>query len=271
MPTVPHPSDSTVKMRIVYLTAALSLVGFFLEVGPVGGTFQLVTTGLRLELPMLGFLAYLALAASAAYGLHLTEDEPTPKEDKQPPTPIKAGGDGGEIREYVRTRPELHQLRMFFIALGGYTVLKGITLALIWPQAAALNFVPLAAFEFGLAYVGIGWFILMQFLRWYAMRRRWVRLQNELLGVDVPQIIAVAIFLKPLFFFVTASMKGMLLAGPLYLMSDLLHLCVAAVAVILWFARPLTLQRTIINLSVVGGITVLFTIGLVVIEHMLTA
>jgi len=271
MPTAPQPSDSTVKLRIVYLTAALSLVGFFLEVGPVGGTFQLVTTGFRLELSTLGFLAYLALAASAAYGLHLFEDEPTPREDKQPATPLKAGGDGGEIREYVRTRPEMHQLRMFFIALGGYTVLKGLTLALIWPQAASLNVVPLAAFEFGLAYVGIGWFILMQFLRWYAMRRRWIRLQDELLGVDVPQIIAVAILLKPLFFFVTASMKGQLLAGPLYLMSDLLHLCVVAVAVLLWFARPYTMRRTLAGLSATGGIITLLTIGLVVIEHMLTA
>ena len=65
-----------------------TLIGFVLEIGPVAGIFPVVVA-LSLELPTLGFLPYLALAASAAVGLHLSEEEPTPKEKK----PEAPGGD----------------------------------------------------------------------------------------------------------------------------------------------------------------------------------
>ncbi|HEY3378721.1 MAG TPA: hypothetical protein VGL77_14635 [Armatimonadota bacterium] len=272
------PTDQTLKLRIVYLTAALSLVGFVLEIGPVGGVFSLANAGptvwgaLTLELSTLGFLAYLALAASAAVGLHLTETEPTPKEDKPDSrTPLEATSDGPPPEKArTRVRPELHQLRMLFTALGGYALLKGISLALMWPQATQSGISPGAlvrALEFGFIYVALGWFVLWQFLRWYALRRRWIRLQDELLGVDVNRIIAVVLLIKPVVFFLTLALRGEPGTPLLLLMSALLHLAVVAAAALLWFAHPLTLRRTLIGLSATGAAIVLLTLVLIAVER----
>ncbi|HOF89800.1 MAG TPA: hypothetical protein PLZ36_17110, partial [Armatimonadota bacterium] len=210
-------TDATRKYRIVLIVGALSLIGFVLEVGPLGGVFSLANSGppvasaLTLELAALGFLAYLALAASAAVGLHLGEEEPKPKEkddaERRPPEPVigtvemphKPEG----AAEGVRVRPDLHQLRMFFTALAGYSLLKGISLSLMLGAAAPYGIglaALLRAFSFGLTVIAIGWFLLWQFLRWYAQEQRWVRLQDELVGGDVFRAVAAVLLLKPAIF-----------------------------------------------------------------------
>lgn len=270
-------TDQTVKLRIVFLTGAFALIGFFLEIGPVGGVFSLANSGisvlnaLTLELATFGFLAYLALAASAVIGLHLSEEEPTPKEEK-PTEPLQATSEGGAAPEEarVRVRPELHQLRMLFTALGGFALLKGINLALMWPTAVDYGMTTgtlVRVFEFGFIYVALGWFILWQFLRWYALRKKWIRLQEELVGVDVSRVIAVAILVKPVIFFAGFLLRGPNVGITLWTMAALLHLTLIAVAILLWKARPFTLRRTLIGLGIIGGVIILLTAILAVIER----
>jgi len=261
-PPPPKPSDQTAKLRLVSITAALSLVGFVLEIGPVAGVFPSVFLGLALELPTLGFLPYLALAASAAVGLHLSEEEPTPKE-KKPETPnVQPTPEGEMVGQQVRVRPELHQLRMVFTALGGYALLKGLNLALMWPQAIRYGIGPgqlLYAYEFGFVFVALGWFVMWQFLRWYAQRRKWVRLQEELVGGNVTQLIAVFILIKPFVNILTMILQR-ITPNPLVITAILLNLAVAAAAWLLWTARPVTMRRTVVGLLTTGGIIVLLTI-----------
>ncbi|MHB9132022.1 MAG: hypothetical protein ACYDBB_13190 [Armatimonadota bacterium] len=265
-----NPSDQTVKLRIVLLTAAFGLVGFFLEVGPVGGAFQQTRFGLSIELPIFGFLAYFALAASAAVGLHLSESEPTPKEETPETANVKPSGTGEAVGERVRARPELHQLRMFLTALGGYALLKGISFALVWPlmgTTASRYLVDtntlVKAFQFGFIYIGLGWFVLWQLLRWYAQQRRWVRLQEELLGVDVSQMVALVLLAKPVIFFLTVMPQS----GPQYILSALLHLAIVATAVVLWLARPNHFWRAIAGLLIIGILVILLTVMLVIVER----
>ncbi len=265
------PTDQVVKLQIVLITAVLSLVGFLLEVGPVG-VFPLVSIGLALELPTLGFLPYLALAASAAIGLHLPEQEPTLKEKPPEPTttPLKATSEGEMAEGQVRTRvrPELHQSRMVVTAMGGFIVLKGLNLAMMWPLTASsgITFEQLTrAFEFGFIFMSVAWMIMWQFLRWFAQRKRWIRLQDELIGADINRIMAVVVLLRPLLYFGAAFFRGFPYVSPL--LTTLLELSVAAIAVLLWFARPLTLRRTITGLLIVEGVILLLTVALVIVER----
>lgn len=266
------PTDQTIKVRLVALVAAFGLAGFFLEIGPVAGAFPQVAIGLRLELSSFGFLAYLALAAAAVVTLRLSETEPTPKVEQPSSPPLPATSEGGEVREYARVRPDLQQLRSLLTALGGFTVLKGISLVFLWQAALQSNSYPARALQFGLAYVGLGWFILIQFLRWYARRRRWIRLHDELMGVDISRVVAVVIMLKPLFFLAVAIYAGLRPAGLLYQVAPvLLHLGLATAAVLLWLARPLALRRTVVGLAFVGGGIVLLTVVQAVLERVLPA
>lgn len=251
-------SDQIRKLQLVLITAALSLVGFFLEIGPLGGAFVLVTSGLTVELPTLAFLPYLALAASAAIGLHLSEDEPVPKEP--PPTasdqPVVSQTETAQ--PYTRVKPELQQLRMLFTALGGYAVLKSLSLALMTPYHLGADQL-VKAFEFGFIYVALGWFLLWQFLRWYAEQHRWVRLQHELVGGEVSRILAVVMLVKPLSFLITATLQHT--PDPLPLFSLLLNMAIVIAAILLWYARPYTLRRTIIGLSTTGGAIIILTLA----------
>lgn len=263
------------------MAGAFALIGFFLEIGPIGGAFSLVlgsipvATALTLELSSLGFLAYLALAASAAVGLHLGETEPKPKkqagEDEEAPAPerIELGTEGDAVGERVRVRPELHQMRMFFTALGGYAALKGISLLFMAPAAQEFGIGPgvlSKAFSFGFFFVAFGWYLLWQFLRWYAQEKEWVRLQDELVGGDVSRAVAVVILLKPLMFLVNLALQRIewsLLLSPLAL---LLQATLIAGAVLLWFARPATLRRTLYGLAITGGVAIFLTLALAVLE-----
>jgi len=259
-------SDQTAKMHLVLITAALSLVGFVLEIGPFAGIFPVIV-GLPLELPTLGFLPYLALAASAAVGLHISEEEPTPKEKKPEVPEVRPTPEGEMVGQRVRVRPELAQMRMVFTALGGYALLKGINLALMWPLVAAQGSAVspeqlLSAFQFGFIYVALGWFVMWQFLRWYAQRRKWVRLQEELVGGNVTYIIAFFILIKPV---INLILKSYALS-PLIITEVLLNLAVLAAAWLLWTARSVTMRRTIVGLLTIGGAIVLITIALAFIE-----
>lgn len=270
------PSDQLIKLRLVLLVAIFSLVGFFLEIGPLGGAFSLPTGGvpignaLSLELPALGFLAYFALAASAAVGLHLGETEPTPKEKDEKAGTLDAVGDGEMTGEAVRVRPELHQARMVFTALGGYILLKGISLGLMWQVAPRFDIERAAlvqAFQFGFFYTALGWLVMWQFLRWFAQRRRWVRLQDELVGGNVLHVVAFTLLIKPIIYFFT--LRSLTLT-PLTAMSLLLHLMVIIAAIFLWTARPLMLKRTVAGLLVTGGIAIILTIALALFERTAT-
>lgn len=275
-----NQSDQTLKIRIILLAAAFSLLGFVLEIGPVGGVFSLSNSGptvaaaFTLELMAGGFLAYLALAASAAVGLHPSEEEPTPKKEQPAGEKPQAVSTSEQPQENVRerVRPELHQLRMLFTAMGGYVVIKGISLALMTifahPNLTSGQYIRL--FQFGFVFIALSWFVLWQFLRWFAQEKRWIRLQDELVGADVTRIIAVVILFRPFIFLVTALTRGTLLFTAMGMTTLLIHLSLVAIAIILWFARPTTLRRTLVALGTTGGIVVLLTIVLAIIERGIT-
>lgn len=273
-------TDATRKYRIVLIVGALSLIGFFLEAGPIGGAFSLSNAGLpvnaslTLEMATLGFLAYLALAASAAVGLHLGEEEPTPKEtkDEEETPPIEPVIGTVEMprepegaAERVRVRPELSQMRMFFTALAGYGVLKGISLTIMFSSLRSAA-VLLQAFSFGLLFTAIGWFLMWQFLRWYAQEKRWIRLQDELVGGDVFRVIGVVLLFKPAGFLYALIMGRFALNDSLILLAALLHLTLVAAAVLLWLATPTTFRRTLIGLGITGVVIVILTLVLAVVE-----
>jgi hypothetical protein len=272
------PSDQTLKARLVGVTALFGLLGFVLEIGPVGGAFSLVNRGapvataLALEMATLGFLAYLALAGSAAVGLHLSEKEPTPKEEERPEPQSMRAGDGDLVGTQVRVRPEWHQFRMVVTALGGYAVLKGISSYFMWllaPQYGVDRQVVLQAYQFGFSYIAVSWLVLWQFLRWYALKHRWVRLQAELIGGNVAQVIAVVILINPLIFFV--RLAGQFSLNPTTLLAVLLHLTVVVAAVLLWTARPFTLRRSVIALLATGGVALVLTVMLAALERVVIA
>ncbi|MHB9026193.1 MAG: hypothetical protein ACYC7E_18805 [Armatimonadota bacterium] len=264
------PSDQAIKQRVVLVTALLSLVGFVLEVGPVGSAFQPAWIGFAIELRGLGFLPYLALAAAAAVGLHFSETEPRPKEPPPESGPVPAVSNGA-VGERVAVRPELHQFRMFLTALGGYVVLKGIAFAFMWPYASQNYLVDagtlLEAFRFGFLFMALSWFVLWQFLRWIAIRQRWIRLQEELVGGDVVRMIAVIIVLEPIYYLVKAVLLGELSALPQIILALLLHLMLVPVAYFLWTARPVNLRRTVIGLLSTGGVIAVLTVILVIVER----
>lgn len=250
-------------MHLVLITAVLALVGFVLEIGPVAGAiFPSIAIALALELSTLGFLPYLSLAASAAVGLHLNEEEPTPKE-KTPEVPeaTQPTPEGEMVGLRVRVRPDLHQMRMIFTALGGYAALKGLNLALMWPRATVQHgILPeqlISLFEFGLVYVALGWLVMWQFLRWYAQRRKWVRLLDELMGGNVTQVVAIFLLIKPIL-----NIGGIIriTLNPSLIVALLLNLAVIAAAWLLWAARPVTLRRTIVGLLTVSGVIILLTV-----------
>jgi hypothetical protein len=269
-------TDATRKYRIVLIVGAMALIGFFLEVGPLGGAFSLANSGLpvsnalTIELAALGFLAYLALAASAAVGLHLGEEEPTPKEKEKPeesPAPPEPNG----AAEGIRVRPELHQMRMFFTALGGYSLLKGISLSLMLGPAAqyGVGLAPLLqAFSFGLLVTAIGWFLLWQFLRWYAIEKRWVRLQDELVGGDVFRAIAVVLLLKPVLFAYGLVTGAVPVTGVLLALTGVLYLAPVVAAYLLWTSSPKTYRGTLRGLAITGGLAALLTLALALVERM---
>ncbi|MHB0937593.1 MAG: hypothetical protein ACYDCO_18895 [Armatimonadota bacterium] len=263
------PTDQLAKTHLVLITAVLALVGFVLEIGPVAGVFPFILVGLALELSTLGFLPYLALAASAAVGLHLSEEEPTARE-KKPETPEapQPTPEGEMVGQRVRVRPDLHQMRMIFTAIGGYAVLKGLNLALMWPLAPNYNISQaqlINAFEFGFVYVALGWLVMWQFLRWYAQRRKWVRLQEELVGGNVTQVVALFILIKPLINIGTVILQR-ITPNPQLVIAILLNLAVIAGAWLLWTARPVTMRRTVVGLLTVSGVIILLTVIRAVLE-----
>ena len=257
-------NDQTAKLYLVLITGVLALIGYVLEVGPVNSVFPVtsifptVALGLSLTLPALGFLPYLALAASAAVGLHLAEEEPTPKEEKPEVPEVKPTPEGEMVGERVRVRPELHQLRMVFTALGGYALLKGISVALMWQPAQAVNINLLSAFRFGFFFIALGWLVMWQFLRWYAQRRKWIRLQEELVGGNVTRVVAPIILIQPVLYFAGLLFQRMVIV-PQVLIAILLHLTLVAAAALLWYARPLTLHRTVLGLLLTGGAVIILT------------
>ncbi|OPZ83196.1 MAG: hypothetical protein BWY76_02387 [bacterium ADurb.Bin429] len=282
-------TDATRKYRIVLIVGALALIGFFLEVGPLGGVFSLANSGppvssaLALELAAFGFLAYLALAASAAVGLHLGEEEPKPKpkekdeERPAPPEPIigtvEMPPEPEGAAEGVRVRPDLHQMRMFFTALAGYSLLKGISISLMLGAAAQYGIglaALLRAFSFGLAFIAIGWFLLWQFLRWYATEKKWMRLQEELVGGDVFRAVAVVLLLKPAFFLYGLLTGAVPASGLLLLLTGLLYLTPIAAAWLLWVATQDTFRTTLRGLAITGVIAVTLTVILATVEQAVT-
>lgn len=260
------PSDQISKRNVVLVTAALALLGFVLEIGPVAGIFPSVLAALGLEIPALGFIPYLTLAASAALGLHWGEDEPKPKEPPTPEQPAMRAPEGEMVETRARVRPELHQSRMFLLALGGYMLLKGISLTIMWPQGELYD-LP-GAFTFGFFYLALSWLVLWQFLRWHAQRRKWIRIQQELLGGDVTRLVAVILLLRPLIFFYKVLSQGLTFTSPQVILDSVMHLVVIAAAAVLWSARPLHLRRTLISLFAVGAVFVLLTILRGVLEGM---
>jgi len=283
------PSDQHIKLRIVLYCALFGLLGFLLEVSPVGGVFGSslggppVFTAFTWELQSLGFLAYLALAAAAAVGLHLAEKEPVPKE----PEEKKQDGDAAQRqpspfapempeapdvaeRTYPRVRPETHQLRMMASALLGYSALKWMSLTLMG-QRFGLDLGHLSRlFETGLIFTALGWLLLWQFLRWYAAERQWIRLQEELIGGDVARPVALAILIKPLLFAYAVLANPLLVAGTRGLLVILLYLSLSALAVILWHARPGQLTRTLSTLAGAGIVFFLITLALGIVEQRLS-
>lgn len=266
-------SDQTRKMRIVLITGLFALVGFVLELGPVGGAFSLQLGGLpifnalSLELVGLGFLAYLALAAAAAVGLHLGEEEPKPKEGQPPEEAAPSMVNPREgAAEGVRVRPELHQLRMLFTALVWYGVLKAVSLAIINGYLPSPG-VAFTAFSFGLLFTAAGWLLLWQFLRWYAMEKRWIRLQDELIGGDVSRAIAILILIKPAAFAYGLAMRQLTWDSRLSPFTLALELLLVAAAVVLWGSRPATLRRTLTALAVIAVALTLVTLVLAFMER----
>jgi len=257
-------------MHLVLIIAVLALIGFVLEIGPVAGVFPTILVGLSLELSTLGFLPYLALAASAAIGLHLSEDEPTPKEKKpetsEAPQPTP---EGEMVGQRVGVRPDLHQMRMIFTALGGYAVLKGLNLALMWPLARNYSVTQaqlISAYEFGFVYVALGWLVMWQFLRWYAQRRKWVRLQEELVGGNVTQVVALFILIKPIINIGFIILQR-ITPNPQLVIAILLNLTLIAAAWLLWTARPVTMRRAMVGLLTLSGVIILLTIIRALIER----
>jgi len=269
-------TDQIIKWRLVLLTAVFSLLGFVLELGPVCGVFSLVSqgrpifTGLTMELTSLGFLGYLALAAAAAVGLRASEEEPISKKVKMPDPsgslPTLGNGDSVQMRE--RVRPELHQLRMLLTGLGGYVILKGCSLVLMWPLALRAGLTVgmlIRLFQFGFLYVALGWFAIWQYLRWFAQRRKWLRLQDELVGADVSTFLALIILMRPIVYGVLLPTHGLSLhLQPI--LALLLQLAIAGFAVIIFLSRPYLLRWTRIALSVNASIMLALTIALAIAE-----
>jgi hypothetical protein len=267
MTTAIPPSDQVCKFRIILLTAGFSLFGFILEISPIGGAFFWAHEGFAIELPAMGFLAYLALAAAAVVGLHPGEVEPTPKE---PPDSVKPKltGKGDAVGEHAQIRPELHQSKMFFTALVGYSLLKGASIAWMWHNTRIIVISEnlWAGLQFGFFYIAIAWFILWQFLRWYAYQRKWIRLQAELVGGNVSHFIALLILLKVAVYLIHSAARDQFTFDVLGILSLLLHLLLVPIALLLWLARPATLRKTLFGLAINSSIIVILTIFLAIIE-----
>jgi hypothetical protein len=263
-------NDKALKLQIVLVTASLALVGFFLEVGPVGGAFGLavggrpVLVGLTLGLQGFAFLPYLALAMSAAVGLHMGEDEPRPEPEDEDRRPTKPGQADAKPAPRARVRPDLFQLRMIVTAILGFVALKGMSLALAWPTAVGLGVTPATltrTVTFGLAFTAIGWFILWHLLRWIAAQQQWVRLRDELVGVDAQRVLAGAIAIKPVWFLLTGATAAVLL-GVIGALSIALFLAVGAAAVALALAVPARPRDTVVALGGISLLIVALTIAL---------
>lgn len=271
------PTDQQKKWRLVFWATGFAFIGFVLEIGPLGGIYSLLNSGppvltaLLDELAALGFLAYLSLPAAALIGLHISEDEVTPKEDGDEQEQFSSSQDGEGVIEKVRVRPELHQLRMLATAIIGYSLFKIISLMLLFRvvEPYGLSSISLVQlFNFGFGFVALGWLALLQFLRWYAQKQKWTRIRDELIGVDISRILAVLILLRPLGYLISVINHGRLLYGATSYLTLALVLTVFAASVILWFARPYTLQRTIIGLASCGVLLVILTVVLGVVEHL---
>jgi hypothetical protein len=268
-------TDQERKLNIVLITTLWGLLGFVLECGPVGGVFGLalsgppVTAGFTVELQSFGFLAYLALAAAVTLGLHLGEAEPTLRE----PTPdeLRRDPEAGPVadRTFPRVRPELHQLRIMATALLGFTALKLVSLA--WMSARFEDIIGIGGitrlFEFGLVYIALGWFLFWQFAREYAASRQWARMVNELMGGTVSKAVAVVALVKPLWYIVAGLRDPRLLAGTVGILTLALHLSLVLIAVVLWTARPTTLRRTLYGLEASGGVVLVLTVLLAIVEQ----
>lgn len=262
--------DRVRKLHIVLVAAGYGLVGFFLQAGPLGNVFTLlngaptVFSALGMLLTACGFLAFLTLAGSAAVGLHLGEDEEKPGDPEKEPTAVIEDKPADEIR--VRMRPELHQLRMIITALGGYIVLQSASLTVLHFRDRVEIGALVALFNFGLFYTAVGWFLLWQFCRWYAQQKRWLRLQDELVGMDSVRLVAVVLAVKPLIFLFTLPAKITQAPALLLSLSSLSYALWAAAAVLIWLSRRETMRLTAILLAIAGAILVLLTLVMGIVE-----
>lgn len=270
-------TDQQKKWRLVFWATGFAVIGFVLEVGPLGGIYSLLNSGppvftsLLAELAALGFLAYLSLPAAALIGLHINEDEVTPKEGSAEEGKFSASQDGDGVIQKVRVRPELHQLRMLATAIIGYSLFKITSLLLLYRGVESYGLSPISLvqlFNFGFGFVALGWFALWQFLRWYAQKQQWTRIQDELIGADMSRILAVLISLRPLVYLISVITHGSLLYSVASYLTLGMVLTVLAASVILWFARPYTLKRTIVGLASCGVLLVLLTVWLGIVEHL---
>ncbi len=270
---MPTP-DRIRKLRIVLVAALYGLIGFFLQAGPLGGVFSLlndgrpVFSGLGILLAAGSFLAYLAIAGSAAIGLHMGEEEEKPGEPEKEPTTSIDNTPGDDIR--VRVRPELHQLRMIITALGGYMVLQAISLTVLHLRDGIDTGVLVALFNFGLYYTAIGWFLLWQFLRWYAQEKKWLRLQDELIGMDAVRLVAVVLAVKPLGFLLVLPVKIATTSSLLLAFSGVSFGVLLLAAVVLWQARRETLRLTVLMLASFGVALLLLTFAVGFVELAMT-
>jgi hypothetical protein len=263
--------DRIIKLRLVWVAAFLGLAGFVLEIGPVGGVFPRVSDALALQLPTLGFLAYLTLAASAAVGLHLGQREGGPPDDpdEAPPVPTPAEGKTDVPPARTPVRPEVHQGLMIITALGGYVVLKGASLLAMWPSLGAANLTVgqlWHAFRFGFFFILLAWLLLWQGLRWVATARRWVRLQAELLGVDTHQVVALVVVAVPAIWLVRLCLGQVLLPNVPLALAAGLHASVLLAALALWLARPARLRRTLWALAALGVLALALTVAQAIYE-----
>ncbi|MEI7831774.1 MAG: hypothetical protein WCJ56_01030 [bacterium] len=266
---MPTP-DRVRKLQIVLIAALYGLVGFFLQAGPVGGVFSLlnggrpVFSGMGILLSACSFLAFLAVACSAAIGLHLGEEEEKPGEPEKDPTTSIEDTPGENIR--ARIRPELHQLRMIITALGGYMALQAISLTVLHLRDGIETGVLVALFNFGLYYTAIGWFLLWQFLRWYAQEKKWLRLQDELIGMDAVRLVAVVLAIQPLGFLLVLPVKIATTPSLLLSLTSISFGVLLLAAVVLWQSRRATMRLTALMLASFGVTLVLLTFAVGFVE-----
>ncbi len=261
-------SDIIIKRKAILIIALFSLLGYILEMGPISHAWQLAILGFGYTLPVLGFLPYFALTMSAAIGLRVTEYEYRSKENEDDKE-LNMTPDGQIIREKCAVRPDLHQLRMIITALGGYVILRVISnfcLSFMYPGVYINSLIN--GFEFGFYYTLFSWFVLWQFMRWFALLRKWQRIHQELVGADINKFLAIVIGGVVAF-----SLYRSVIYGLSFNIADVLNLLimlsVGFIAYLMWQTRPYRLRKTLINIGWVSLLITILTIFLVPAERYL--